>query len=246
MNIDIASLEQATLDAVAPAEVGALPDWLMPFDSSTVGRATSAVPLRHQGITSAALASIEALYAGRGLKAQFRIADVAGLANLHHGLRDLGYTPTKPTLTMVGEAGRWPATTLGLKVQLSKTPTEAWQSVYHSSDFDPLDGANRVRALSRSQCLVYASLSDASGVVAAGTAAFSKGWASLHGMRTMARGRGQGFATAIIAALGQEALARSIDRCFLQVEEGNLPALHLYRGLGFQSAWLYHYWRKAG
>jgi ribosomal protein S18 acetylase RimI-like enzyme len=113
-----------------------------------------------------------------------------------------------------------------------------------SEDFDPVDGADRVRALSRSQCLIYASLTDRSGAMAAGTAAFSRGWASLHGMRTLAKARGIGFAKALIAALGQEARTRHFDQCFLQVEEGNLPALSLYRGLGFQTAWRYHYWRK--
>lgn len=245
MNIDIASLEQATLDAVAPAEVETLPDWLLPFDRSTVGRATSAVPLRHHGMDPATLGAIEALYTERGLKAQFRIADVAGLADLHQTLHTLGYAPQQPTLTMVGNVRQWPVAGPDRAVQLSHQPTDAWQSVYLSADFDPIDGANRVRALSRSACLVYACLSDASGAVAAGTAAFSQGWASLHGMRTLARGRGKGFATALITTLGQAARARNVGRCFLQVEDGNLPAQSLYRGLGFQTAWLYHYWRKA-
>ena len=244
MNIDIASLEQATLDAVAPAEVGNLPGWLLPFDRSTVGRAISAVPLRHQGINPAALPSIEAAYTERGLKAQFRVADVAGLTELHQGLRQLGYTPTQPTWTMLGSVCHWPATSLGLTVQLSGEPTQAWQSVYLSADFDPVDGANRIRALSRSQCLVYASLANASGAIAAGTAAFSQGWVSLHGMRTIAQERGKGCASALIAAFGQEALARNLERCFLQVEDGNTAAIRLYRSLGFQTAWLYHYWRK--
>jgi hypothetical protein len=39
MNTEIESLERATLDAVAPASVGSLPGWLLPFDKSTVGRA---------------------------------------------------------------------------------------------------------------------------------------------------------------------------------------------------------------
>jgi GNAT superfamily N-acetyltransferase len=145
---------------------------------------------------------------------------------------------------MVGTVQEWPTAVRDLPVQLGTEPTAAWQSVYLSGDFDPLDGANRVRALSRSRHLVYASLSDASGAVAAGTASFSQGWASLHGMRTIARERGKGSASALIAAMGQAALTRGVDRCFLQVEEGNAAAIRLYRSLGFQAAWLYHYWRK--
>jgi GNAT superfamily N-acetyltransferase len=244
MDIDIASLEQATLDAVAPAETGALPGWLLPFDRTTVGRAISAVPLRHNDIAPATIASIESLYAARGLKAQFRIADLPGLVQVHQALRERGYTPHQPTWTMVGTVHEWAATARGIAVQLSARPTQAWQSVYLSEGFDPVDGANRIRALSRSQCLVYASLSDASGAVAAGTAAFSQGWASLHGMRTTELERGKGYARTLIAALGQEAMARNLERCFLQVEEANVGAISLYRSLGFQTAWLYRYWRK--
>jgi ribosomal protein S18 acetylase RimI-like enzyme len=245
MNIDVESLELATLDAVAPTEIGTLPGWLLPFDNGTVGRAISAVPLQHHNMNPATIASIEALYAARGLKTQFRVADVTGLSDLHRGLRNFGYTPQQPTLTLVGTVHQWPHVDPYRDVQLSRQPSDAWRSVYMSGDFDPVDAANRVRALSRSQCMVYASLSDAYCYIAAGTAAFSRGWASLHGMRTLTRARGMGCATALIAALGQEALARNIYQCFLQVDEGNLPALHLYRSLGFQTAWLYHYWRKS-
>jgi N-acetylglutamate synthase len=246
MDIDIESLERATLDAVAPTEVDAtLTDWLLPFDSTTVGRAISAVPLRHGGIDPAQIPAIEARYAERGLKTQFRVADVSGLAPLHNGLRQQGYTAQQATLTLVGTVSQWPGVAPDLSVHLSDTPTQAWRSVYLSEDFDPVDGANRVRALSRSQCLVYASLTDASGAVAAGTAAFSQGWASLHGLRTIARERGKGRASALIAALSQEAKRRGVERCFLQVEEGNASAISLYRSLGFQTAWLYHYWREA-
>lgn len=245
MDVDIASLEQATLDAVAPAKVETLPGWLLPLDRSTVGRAICAVPLHHHNLDPASIASIEAVYAQHGLKTQFRVADVKGLADLQRRLRQRGYTPQQPTLTMVGNTGQWPTAVAGLKAELSTTPTEAWRSVYLSDDFDPVDGANRVRALSRSQCVVYASLADARGAIAAGTASFSQGWASLHGLRTLKQKRGRGCASALIAALGQEALARGLERCFLQVEDGNDAAIRLYRSLGFQTAWLYHYWREA-
>ncbi|RFO98265.1 GNAT family N-acetyltransferase [Rhodoferax lacus] len=244
MDIDIESLERATLDAVAPAEVGALPGWLLPYDQSTVGRAISAVPLRHDEVHCGLVSTIETIYADRGLMAQFRIADVPGLEPLRQELLSKGYTAQQPTLTLAGLVSQWPIAFPECAAVLSTNPTEAWESVYLSEDFDVVDGANRVRALSRSKCLVYASLSNASGTIAAGTAAFSHGWVSLHGMRTVARERGKGHATALIAALGQEAQTRKMERCFLQVEAGNAPALHLYQGLGFQAVWRYHYWRK--
>lgn len=249
MEIDIESLERATLEAVVPAVVETLPGWLIPMDRSTVGRAVSAVPLRHALLDPAAVPLIECRYTLRGLQAQFRVADVIGLANLHHALMEQGYTPQQPTLTLVGNVRDWPCARHDVSLHISKLATDHWKSVYLSPEFDPVDGANRVLALSRSSSMVYASLCNASDSVcsdalAAGTASFSHGWASLHGLRTLERARRKGYARALIAALGKEAAARGLDRCFLQVEEGNTPAIDLYRQIGFQTAWRYHYWRK--
>lgn len=175
MDIDIESLERATLDAVAPAEVGTLPGWLLPFDQSTVGRAISAVPLQHADMDPALIAEIETHFAQRALKTQFRLAAVTGLANLQQALQDRGYTAHQATLTLVGTVDSWPAAETGRAVLLRAQPTEAWRSVYLSDDFDPKDGADRVRALSRSQSQVYASICDASGPIAAGTGLSAKG-----------------------------------------------------------------------
>ena len=243
MVIDVESLERATLDAVAPNAVGALPGWLLPFDTTTVGRAISAVPVHHANPNPALIPAIEACYAERGLRAQFRLADVPGTAGLRQKLLQAGYLPSQPTWTMVGTVSQWP-THSTRTVHCAGQSSAGWQSVYMSADFDPVDGANRVRALSRSNHLVYAWLEDATGAIAAGTAAFSHGWASLHGLRTVVRERGKGCARDLIAALGQFAREKEIERCFLQVEDGNAPAISLYQNLGFESAWLYHYWHK--
>jgi hypothetical protein len=150
MEIDIESLERATLEAVVPAVVETLPGWLIPMDRSTVGRAVSAVPLRHALLDPAAVPLIECRYTLRGLQAQFRVADVIGLANLHHALMEQGYTPQQPTLTLVGNVRDWPCAKHDVSLHISKLATDHWKSVYLSPEFDPVDGASRVLALSRS------------------------------------------------------------------------------------------------
>jgi ribosomal protein S18 acetylase RimI-like enzyme len=249
-DIDIESLERATLDAVAPPALEQLPGWLIPFDQSTIGRAKSAVPLSHQAQSADALTDIATRYAARGLPAAFRIADVAAFGNLHAELQRMGFQAEQATLVQVGSARSMiqvfsqsmrpasPATAVTLK------PTSAWSDVYLAEGFDPVDGAHRVQALSRSPHVVYASAADAIGPAAAGTASFSHGWAGIHGMRTAPRSRGRGMAGDILAALAKESVSRGIDRVFLQVDEGNAAALALYRRAGFATAWRYHYWRR--
>jgi N-acetylglutamate synthase len=243
MDINIESLERATLDAVAPSAMDEVPDWLLPFDNSTVGRAISAVPLIHGNQISTDIGMIEDRYVARGLKAQFRVAEISEFAALHAALQSSGFRAQKPTLTMISNALHWEREPKRWDVHLSTEPTEEWRSVYLANEFDAVDGANRVKALSRSKSLIYAWAVDATGPVAAGTASFSHGWASLHGLRTLARVRRKGLANALICALGEQARKNNLHRFFLQVEEGNIGAVNLYRRLGFEVAWRYHYWR---
>jgi ribosomal protein S18 acetylase RimI-like enzyme len=94
--LDIESLERATLDAVCPAAQCELPGWLLPFDAADIGRARSAIPLRHQDLDISALPAIEQLYRDQGLPPTFRIADTPGLRHWQARLLALGYRQTAP------------------------------------------------------------------------------------------------------------------------------------------------------
>jgi ribosomal protein S18 acetylase RimI-like enzyme len=241
---DIASLERATLDAVAPLAVQELQDWLLPLDRSTIGRAKSAVPLRHEGLDPDALDRIEAAYHDWGIGAQFRVADVPGLGPIHQRLRAMGYTPDQPTLVQLGTVSALLALPTKSTATVDAHPSARWACVYTAAGFDAVDGAHRVQALSRSTYAVYASVHHNDQALAAGTASFSQGWASIHGMRTVPAARGQGLASQILRGLAAVAAERGLERVFLQIEADNAAALALYARAGFQTAWRYHYWRK--
>ncbi len=243
-NTEIESLERATLDAVAPTFMEERDSWLIPLDETTIGRAKSAVPLRHGNIDIADINAIEDKYAARGLRAAFRIADVSGLAPVHAELRRLGYIALQPTLFLTGNVQDMRAICDGRPATVSAFPTPAWSEVYLSDGFDPIDGAHRVQALSRSRHVVYSCVQEDGHAVAAGTASLSHGWAGIHGMRTLPFHRKRGLAKRVLAGLADSALSRNLTRVYLQVEEENHAALALYRRAGLQKGWLYHYWRK--
>lgn len=238
----IARLETSTCDAVAPPAHETLDGWLLSFDTSTVGRAKSAVPLRHHSLNPAALPDICARYAQRGLQPIFRLADVAGLADVQAELRRLGFAPTQATLVQVAPTTAVAALADPAAATWSATPTAPWAAVYTAPGFDPVDGQHRVQALSRGQHGVYATVVQQGQPLCAGTAVYSQGWASLHGLRTTMSARGQGLARHVMACLAQEALHRGLTETFLQVEAENTAALALYRRAGFVTAWCYHYW----
>lgn len=241
---DIDSLERATLDAVAPPAVEEIENWLLPLDDSTIGRAKSAVPTRHSQVNASDIARIEARYSAQGLRAAFRIADVAGLAPVCTELRQRGYRAEQATRVQIGSARSMRALCTSQVASLNATPEPAWASVYTAPGFDPIDGAHRVQALSRSNCAVYAHIAQDGVSLAAGVGTYSQGWASIHGMRTVTGHRGQGLAVRVMAALADEAIARGLDRVFLQVEDDNTAAIALYQRAGFSTAWRYHYWRQ--
>ncbi len=246
---DIEAIERATLVAVAPQEVEEIPGWLLPFDTGSVGRAHSAVPLRHDAsIQLADIATIVARYRAHGLRPSLRIAAVPALAHLEAALIAQGLKATQPTLTCVARvADVLEATRAIAPAEVSPNPTEAWSQVYLGEGFDPVDGASRVRALSRATGSLYARSvdphSNLAHVVATGVGSYGHGWLGIHGMRTLGTHRKQGHASRILRALALQADARGVQTAYLQVEDGNHTALRLYESLGFALAWRYVYWR---
>jgi N-acetylglutamate synthase len=245
MYFDIETIERSTIAAVSPESVHELPGWLLPFDRSTVGRAKSAVPLVHttSNASAALVHTIEQLYAERGLQAHFRLPDVPSFDAMRQALSNKGYRAEQPTLVQCSCVAAMRKVTQLAPAQVSNTPDAGWASVFLGEGFDPVDGASRVKILTKAPGSVFASVREGDHTIAAGAGAFSYGWASVHGMRTAAAHRGQGLAGRVLAGLADTAMQRGIDRVFLQVEEGNAAANALYLRAGFTSVWKYVYWR---
>lgn len=243
---DVACIERATAAAVSPQALEDVDGWLLAFDSGPVNRAKSAVPLQHALVPGPGplIARIEARYAARGLPAQFRLATPPCFDGLRSELRRRGYHAAQPTLVQLAPVAAVRAVSAELAA-VDAAPDAAWAALFMGDGSDPADGARRVAALARAPGALFASVRQDGQTVAAGAAAFSHGWVSVHGMRTAPAWRGRGMAGRILAALAEAALARGLPRCFLQVEEGNAAALALYRRAGFASAWSYDYWRLA-
>jgi len=237
---DVESLERATVEGVAPAEVAEVGGWLVAFDDGTISRSKSAVPLRHD-LGPDALDEIEAAYRSRGRAPAFRLAEVPTLDPVSAALARRGYAVRQATIVKTGSVEKLAAFSEG-SVGLLNKPDDAWAAVFAGEGFDPVDGANRVAAFSRSPDAVFAAAGEDGATRAVGIMTFGYGWGGIHGMRTAPAHRGKGYAGAILAALGRAAQARGLTRVFLDVEEAN-PARSLYRAAGFRSIWRYGYWR---
>ena len=125
-------------------------------------------------------------------------------------------------------------------------PDAAWAGVFTGEGFDPVDGANRVAALTRAVDAVYGAVREGEATLAVGVAAFGHGWGSVHGMRTDKARRGEGLAARVLTGLARAAGERGTPQMFLQVEEANAAARSLYARAGFSTAWRYFYWSRKG
>ena len=157
-----------------------------------------------------------------------------------------GFTAGRPTQVHCAALSAIPRTAAGKCADVGAAPDDGWASVFLGEGFDPIDGASRVRTLSRAPQALFASVREDGRTVAAGMASFSHGWASVHGMRTAQDCRGRGLAGRVLSALADAARSKGYERIFLQVEAHNAAALALYRRNGFELAWTYAYWKKAG
>ena len=242
---DIEAIERATLAAVAPEAVLELSGWLVGLDPGSIRRAASAVPLRHEMIAEPlVLDRLEAAYQGRGLSSAFRLADPPGLAEMARELAERGYVSEQPTLVMIADIADVIAVTSQTPARVTPQSNEAWAAVFLGEGFDPVDGAYRVKALSRSPDARFGHVIEGGRTVAVGCGSYGHGWASFHGMRTELAQRGKGYAARVLAGLALEAQAKGIERAFLQVEEANTGAQALYRRAGFETAWRYLYWSR--
>lgn len=254
----VASIERATLAAVAPVRVTEQSGWLIPTSPGSLRRAKSAAPLRHPGDDAFAnpadapgpVSAVVETYQQAGHQPLLRLP--LGNAVLESAAVREGLSPSGCNAVMVGHtlellqrASRRTDRTGSspLVVHAGTEADTAWQSLFLGPGFDPVDGQCRIEHLSRSPCNRFFTAWWAEEPVACGAAALSHGWFSAHGMRTSQAHRGKGLATAVLRAMAEFALEQGYGQAFLQVEAENAAAVSLYQGLGLQTAWSYAYWQ---
>jgi len=243
---DIEAIERATIAAVSPDLTEELDGWLLPFAGGTVKRARSAVPLHRSAVDHSTLDRIEDRYDSRQVVPALRLADAPCFDGLRAELERRHYIGDSPTCVQIGSMQRMRQVVApgGALADVDRAPDDAWSALFLGEGFDPVDGAHRVRMLSRAKGTLYASVREGGRTLAAGAMAFGHGWASVHGMRTDQAQRGRGLAGRVLAGLAQAASARGFERVFLQVDAHNHPALSLYRRAGFETHWKYSYWQR--
>jgi ribosomal protein S18 acetylase RimI-like enzyme len=133
-----------------------------------------------------------------------------------------------------------PPAAAALPVRLDDQPGDDWLALYHFRGQPTLPPIART-ILTSAPWQTFASVRDGDQMVAIGRVAGIGNVAGLTAIEVTPAYRRRGLAAAVTSALIAHAGQRGADLFFLQVEDGNDPALALYRRFGFTQHHAYHY-----
>lgn len=241
-------IEELAANAWPAAVVQVLDGWRLRFNWNVTRRANSVWPNgpgRYHDLAEK-LAWVEAFYARRGVPARYQICPAAQPADLDAILAERGYITdartavqiaTLPDVLKQTEQGSEYAVTV------RDLFDEGWFAAYCEAEAVSAQAAEaRRNLLGRIGPQVgYALLRLEGRPVGMGLAVLERGWVGIFSMATHPEFRRQGLATAVLHALAGWGQANQAGQMYLQVMENNQPAQALYRQVGFETLYHYHY-----
>jgi ribosomal protein S18 acetylase RimI-like enzyme len=218
------------------------------------GRANSVLTSGDPGMPlPEAAARIRAWYTARGLAPMVSVSYPLGRPDRgpvdeFFAARGWRLRDEAEVIVMTQRSAVLPSAPAALPVTLDRTPSDDWLALYHFRGQPTLPPIART-ILTSAPWQAFASLRDGARTVAIGRVASADArgepsadhWASLTAIEVDPDYRRRGLAAAVTSALIAHAAQRGTSRVFLQVEDGNQPALALYRRLGFTEHHGYHY-----
>lgn len=239
-------IEEAGVNASAPPEQLWIDGWLVRFSPGKAKRARciqAVAPGRFP--LEARLQRCLDIYATAGLPAYVRVTPFSQPAELDQHLADAGMERIDDTRVMVAPlplASADPAAPEDLRFEATEPEAFArWVGAQRgSSEEEKVAQAKRLRCAPVPHHAVFA-VDPAGAVMAGGQVAVEADLAGLYDVFTTVPARRRGVAEALCRHLLDLASARSARFGYLQVDASNEPARRIYRRLGFEDAYAYHY-----
>lgn len=245
MVVDTRRLEELSLNSSAPPGQLLYDGWLLRFSPGKAKRARSINAVYPSRLpVEEKIAHCERVYGERGLPAIYRLSGHTRPAGLDAMLAALGYESFSPT--EVHSAPIDPATLAGPEVASPRL--EEWFDMVGDLRGSPVAhrGAHIARLAALPLAMRPVAVLAAGVPMATGLAILEDGHVGLFDVVTRESERRRGFARTIVAALLRWGREEGARQAYLQVEEGNVPALALYEGFGFAPAYRYWYRGRPG
>ncbi len=239
LSLRIAELEEAAAATWPAAESVDFGGWRYRTSEGFTFRANSILPIGKAPLgeplfgLEAATSHAIAYFKERGLLPAFHLP-LPGFGALDQYLADCGWELTVEAHVMIADRAELKFSNEPLEFWIGTAPTPAWLSV---------QGEDRAGPIMSRYPAKYVGLRVADQDVAVGRLAEADGWAILTRIFVKPEFRGRGFGAAVIKELVSQS---GCEKIALQVDISNLPAIDLYKKMGFRVHHNYRYrtWRR--
>jgi GNAT superfamily N-acetyltransferase len=245
--VDAVRVERAAAAAWPASRTESTAGWLLRHTPGVPRRrSNSALPPAADRHPERTLAAVETFYAAAGLPSTIQVSPAERQPALDAALAVRGYRREAPTLVLTAPlsavATDQPAERPVPPVVIDDTASSAWLAAYQALNGPADTSAVAERVLARVPSpAAFARLAADGEDAAIGLFVADGEWAGLFCMATDPRHRRRGLARAVLAAGARWAAARGCARLYLQVEQDNIAARHLYARAGFTHSHSYHY-----
>lgn len=246
MEISIRTLEECLFRAWPALTTQTYDGWVLRFADGYTRRSNSINPIYSSTLEIAEkIAQCEQIYTERGLPTCFRVADEAYPSNLSEILTEREYAQISPTTVQTLNLTQI-ETSSAPNLQISFHLTDEWLT-----EFLRVNSKNERHRSAMRQILeliqpdtAFATLRKDSDVVAVGLGVHDGDYVGIFMIVVDEQHRQQGAGTIVTRGLSHWGKSNGTKYAYLQVEQDNIPALNLYKKLGFRIFYGYRYFEK--
>jgi N-acetylglutamate synthase len=244
MKTSIRELETLSFRAWPALESRFYDGWLLRFSEGYTRRANSVNPVYgHSAELEHKVAQCEAFYVHKDLNPCFKMTDAVLPADLDHYLAHRGYTRDAPTSVQAIALDK-ADTVHDYPVVINTRLSERWLADF--AQLNGVDGRYMLFMRQMLRCIVpqtcYISLEESGRAVAVGLGVLDNSTIGLFDIVTAPYRRRQGLGLALVKSLLHWGKTNGAQQAYLQVMADNVPALQLYRKVGFRE--VYQYWYR--
>jgi len=217
--------------------------WRLSMDRGVTRRANSVLPNAWDGESSIddRVAAVERRYRREGLAPCFKLTGASLPDGLDQALAHRGYRAEGHSDVLTAAVGQVDDRTT-LPVEIAPEPTLEWLATCWPDGGCGRVGDPRQDIVDRiggPRAFVLVRLDGRP--AGAALAAADRNWVCIGAVHCLPAWRRRGVARALIASMAGWARRQEAEFLFLQVESDNRPGHGLYRAVGFQPAYRYHY-----
>lgn len=240
---DIILYEELSMNAHPALKTQLFDGWILRFSDGYTNRANSVNPLYKSAIPIEEKISLcEEIYTSQNLPTTYKLTPLS-FELLDMILDAKGYEKITPTNVMTKTLPAPDA--LESKAVISDKINEEWQENYFKLNRILDDSKIKTAKIIQGHILnktLCASIVEQDETVACGLCVIERGYVGLFDIIVDSNHRGKGFGFDICNSLLNSAAKMGAKSAYLQVVADNIPAIALYRKLGFID--LYQYWYR--